>query len=155
GSKPFESSSHQVGGDAFMFTIFSDEYDPRSSEAKSRRDFLNRLHKDFRGRYTVKVGDVWYALIGQVEDRKLYAVRYQAIGGRVVTSRVEAPVLAEEVMNDWRNADAEALKTSLMVDIHAAAAASEPDASARYRANGALERLRLYFPNTYDALQGD
>ena len=113
GNKP---SGRQVGVDAFMFMYFSDEYD-------SRVPHLIRGHspreKDFTGRYTVKVADVCFVLIGQIVNRSLLAVRYQPSGGLVVNSPIEAPVLAEKVRKDWGNADAETLRQSLLEDIHA------------------------------------
>src|SRR6266446_5322149 len=82
-------SGSQVGVDAFMFMYFSDEYD-------SRVPHLIRgpspMEKDFSGRYTVKVADVCFVLIGQIVNRSLLAVRYQPSGGLVVNSPIEAPV---------------------------------------------------------------
>jgi hypothetical protein len=57
----------------------------------------------------------------------------------------------------WGRADADTLKASLLTDIHAA---NHPKriSKAEYTdgfVNPALERLRLYFPDTYAALEGD
>ena len=153
GNKPKESSSNQVGVDTFMFTLFSDEYDPRVIGGQAGKTFPNSLEKAFQGRYTIKVGDVCFALIGQIVNRQLYAARYQPSGGLVVNSPVEVPALAAQVLNDWQNVDADALRAFFIADIRAAA---KPNAEAftRDRVNGALARLRLYFPDAYGALQG-
>jgi hypothetical protein len=147
-------SGTQVGVDAFMFMYFSDEYD-------SRVPHLIRgpspMEKDFSGRYTVKVADVCFVIIGQIVNRSLLAVRYQPSGGLVVNSPIEAPVLAEKVKQDWGNADAETLRRSLLEDIHAT---NRPKQITRAGyterfVNPALERLRFYFPDAYGALKGD
>jgi hypothetical protein len=151
GNKP---SGSQVGVDAFTFMYFSDEYD-------SRVPHLIRgpspMEKDFSGRYTVKVADVCFVLIGQIVNRSLLAVRYQPSGGLVVNSPIEAPVLAEKVRKDWDNADAETLRQSLLEDIHAT---NRPKQITRTGyterfVNPALERLRFYFPDTYNTLEGN
>ncbi len=147
-------SGRQVGADAFMFMYFSDEYD-------SRVPHLIRgpspMEKDFTGRYTVKVADVCFVLIGQIVNRSLLAVRYQPSGGLVVNSPIEAPVLAEKVRKDWGNADAETLRQSLLEDIHATnrpKQITQAGYTERF-VNPALERLRFYFPDAYGALKGN
>lgn len=146
GNKP---SGRQVGVDAFMFMYFSDEYDPRVPQSKREH---RPMEKDFNGRYTVKVADVCYVLIGQIVNRRLLAVRYQPSGGLVVNSPIEAPVLAQEVRNDWGDADSETLRQSLLQDIHAT---NYPKQISDRFVNSALERLRFYFPDTYNTLRGD
>jgi hypothetical protein len=157
GNDESPGSSHQVGVDYFDFSYFSDEYDPRVRTFVDDKELQRRpqpMEKNFRGRYTVKVGDVCYVLIGQVVNRRLLAVRYQPSAGLVVNSPIEAPALAEKVRNDWGNAGAEILKASLLADIHPA---REPNGiwQAEYTINPALKRLRLYFPDTYNSLEGD
>jgi hypothetical protein len=75
----------------------------------------------------------------------------------VVNSPIEAPALAERVRSDWGNVDAEILRASLLADIHAAnqpRRISRADYTRRF-VNPALERLRLYCPETYASLDGD
>jgi len=147
-----QPSGMQVGMDAFMFMYFSDEYDsrvPHSIRGPSP------MEKKFSGRYTVKVADVCFALIGQIVNRSLLAVRYQPSGGLVVNSPIEAPVLAEKVRKDWGDADAGILRQSLLEDIHAT---NRPKQITRAGytgrfANFALERLRFYFPDAYGRLK--
>jgi hypothetical protein len=154
------TSGRQLGVDAFMFTVFSDEYDSRLHRWFDEKELdtpPQTMAKDFHGRYTVKVGDVCYLLIGQIVNRQLFAVRYQPSAGLVVNSPIEAPALVEKVKNDWGDTDAEALKASLLADIH------RTDYPKRLGAvgftegviNPALQRLRFYFPDTYNALEGN
>jgi hypothetical protein len=157
GNKP---SGRQVGVDAFMFMFFSDEYDPRVPRWFSEEEWKTGpqpMQRNFEGRYTVKVGDVCYVLIGQIVNRRLLAVRYQPSAGLVVNSAIEAPVLVERVRNDWGNADADYLRQSLLEDIHATNHPKRisPAEYTRRFVNPALERLRFYFPDTYNVLQGD
>lgn len=157
GNKP---SGRQIGVDVFMFMYFSDEYDPRVPhwfDVQESKKGPWPMERSFQGRYTVKVGDVCYVLIGQIVNRHLFAVRYQPSAGLVVNSPIEAPVLVEKVKGDWGNADAEMLKVSLLTDIHAAnhpKRISKAEYTDRF-VNPALQRLRLYFPDTYAALEGD
>lgn len=156
GNKP---SGRQVGVDAFMFMYFSDEYDPREAHWFSDEEWKSGprpMEKSFGGRYAVKVGDVCYVLIGQIVNRRLLAVRYQPSAGLVVNSPIEAPALVEKVRGDWGTADAEMLKGSLLTDIHAAnnpKRISKAEYTERF-VNPALQRLRLYFPDAYAALDG-
>jgi hypothetical protein len=147
----------QVGVDTFMFTYFSDEYDGhfhRWFDFDWKKNPPIHMEKPFKGRYTVKVGDICYVLIGQIVSRRLLAVRYQPSAQLVVNSPIEAPSLAEKVKSDWSNADSEILKASLLADIRR----SYDDKLMSYSSlviDPALERLRLYFPDTYNALKGD
>jgi hypothetical protein len=157
GNKP---SGRQIGVDAFAFMYFGDEYDPREPHWFSDKEWKSGprpMEKNFEGRYTVKVGDVCYVLIGQIVSRRLLAVRYQPSAGLVVNSPIEAPALVEKVKSDWGSADAEMLKASLLTDIHAANQPkwiSKAEYTERF-VNPALQRLRLYFPDSYAALEGD
>ena len=84
GNKP---SGRQVGVDAFMFMYFSDEFDPRVPHwfgDKEWKGGSRPMEKKFEGRYTVKVGDVCYVLIGQIVNRRLWAVRYEPSAGLVI-----------------------------------------------------------------------
>jgi len=149
-----DGHSHQVGVDAFWWTDFSDEYDPRSRRPSNEKmETKMPMMKEFQGRYTVKVADVCYTLIGQIVNRRLLAVRYQPSAGLMVNSPIEVPALAEEVRNDWGKADAEELRASLLADLRATSQ-SETYYTQRFN-NSALERLRLYFPDTYNGLEGD
>jgi hypothetical protein len=161
GNKDSDSSTHQVGVDYFWWTAFGEEYDPRlrhglaeeESKSQPRKSDLPNW-RNFQGRYTVRVGDVCYVLIGQIVNRHLLAVRYQASAGLVVNSPIETPALADQVRSDWGKADGEMLKASLLADIRVKNDQKGFD-QARYAINPALQRLRLYFPDTYNALQGD
>lgn len=127
-----------VGGDFFMFMYFSDEYD---SKTAAHGEGHARLEKNFDGKYTVRVGDICYALIGQIVNRDLLPIRYQPTAGLVVNSPLEAPVLIEEVQRDWGNIDAEGHEASLLADARAG--------SDLWKYGPALRRLRFYYPDEY------
>jgi hypothetical protein len=161
GNKDSDQSTHQVGVDYFWWTAFGEEYDPRLRNVLTEEDLKSQPRKsdlpewkNFQGRYTVKVGDVCYVLIGQIVSRHLLAVRYQPSAGLVVNSPIETPALAEKVRKDWGDADAEMLKASLLADIRVKNDQKGFNQSL-YAINPALQRLRLYFPDAYNALQGD
>jgi hypothetical protein len=134
------------GPGAFWWSAFSTEYDPKQRANRRASDWDENGPRPPSAGYTVKVGDVCYALIGEIVNRQLFAVRYQPSGGVVINSPLERPVLREEVEQDWRGATRADLEASLLADL---SAAQNP-----YLTRGALERLRFYFPATYDALSG-
>jgi hypothetical protein len=156
GNKP---SGKQVGVDAFMFMYFSDEYDPRVPQWWTDEEWKKGprpMERNFEGLYTVKVGDACYVLIGQIVNRRLLAVRYQPSAGLVVNSPIEAPVLVETVRNDWGRADAGDLRAALLEDIHATnqpKGVSQDEYTERF-VDPALARLRLYFLDAYNSLEG-
>lgn len=149
GSQEFPAGSTQqrtVGVNFFMFEYFSNEYDPRIRPSV-RPSAANYMMKGFSGRYTVKVGDVCYALIGQIVSRSLLPVRYQPSAGLVVNSPIQTPDLIARIKDDWGKADNETLKASLLADLRGGTQV--------YQCEPALVRLRFYYPDTYNQLQGD
>jgi hypothetical protein len=136
-------------GIPYMFEEYGDEYEPkRPVPPVSRPAYIDEMQKNgFRGTYTVKIGDVCFALIGQIVNRSLIAVRYQPSAGLIVNSPVQRPELAALVRADWNDADLETLRASLLSDIHAS--------KNRYQSKSALARLRFYFPDVYSQLAGD
>jgi hypothetical protein len=142
-----------VGGTFFMFQVFSDAYDPKIRTASMGGGMASLSHigddegaakamfdHSFDRAYTVKVGDVCYALIGQIVNRQFFAVRYQPTAGLVVSSPIESPVLIEAVTRDWGNIDAEGLKASFLNDARS---------SKTYFYEPALQHLKFYFPLEY------
>jgi hypothetical protein len=121
-----------------MFAYFSDEYDPRTLAPGERR---GGLEKKFEGKYTVRVGDVCYALIGQIVNRDLLPIRYQPTAGLVVNSPIEAPILVQEVRRDWNDIDAKEHMTSLLTDARVG--------KDLWEYGPALRRLRFYYPGEY------
>jgi hypothetical protein len=120
--------------------------------------------------YTIRVGDVCFILIGQIVNRRLTAARYQPTGFVFVNSPVEAPALAARVRADWSGVDTEGLKNALLADLRTPLRAAPPGYK-RYADDpltydqrqqlslgelydGALRRLRFYYPETYAALTG-
>jgi hypothetical protein len=127
-----------VGEDFFMFRYFSDEYDSKTLAPRVRGA---GLEKNFDGKYTVRVGDVCYALIGQIVNRNLLPIRYQPSAGLIVNSPIEAPVLIEEVKRDWADIDAKEHMASLLADARAG--------NDLWEYEPALRRLRFYYPDEY------
>jgi len=112
--------------------------------------------KTFATTYTLRVGDVCYALIGQIVNRGLQVLQNVPSVLLVVNSPIEAPVLIEQVKNDWGNADAETLKASLLADIDVADPKQFNEVMyVEFAVNPALQRLRAYFPDGYKSLAGN
>jgi len=141
----------------FTFEYFSDEYDPKvrpilrpgaiSGAARLARfasfdeETKDEFAHSFRGEYTVRVGDVCYALVGQIVNRWLLAVRYQPTAITVINSPIESPALIDAVKRDWGGIDSRGLMESLLTDVRAS------DSPLLY--GPALQRLRFYFPDEY------
>jgi hypothetical protein len=132
----------------FMFMEFHDEYDYKNYRGQARFATLSAAKLDDRprGDYVVKVGDVCYALIGQIVNRQLNALRYQPSGGVIINSPVEMPDLIGKTNKDWGLADNRALRESLIAD------ATNAGTYPRY-GQSALVRLRFYFPSDYQKLK--
>jgi hypothetical protein len=134
-----------IGEDFFMFRYFSDEYDPKTRLKKEPVHLRKTLEKNFDGGYTVKIGDVCYALIGQIVNRSLSPVRYQPTAGLVINSPIEAPALVERVKKDWGGLDVAAHKASLIADAQSG--------DQVWASGPALVRLRFYYPDDYKRLK--
>jgi hypothetical protein len=134
--------SHEVSVNFYRWMQYAEEYEPRTGHHPFER--APTLPPPAGG-YRVKVGDICFVLVGQIVNRHLDAVRYQASAGYVVNSPVVTPRLASWVRHDWAGANARELETSLLGDIRG------DDAGESF---GALERLRLYYPAAYNALSG-
>lgn len=133
-------------GKFFTFAYFDQEYHPRFNSAKPiAKDFPEDDSSDRWKRklpYTVTVGDVCYALVGQIPNRSLMPIRYQPTAGLVVNSPVKSKFLAQQVRKDWGGVTDKELLQSSLID-----AATEDQLS---HFNGALRRLRFYFPEEYE-----
>ncbi|MFZ1159194.1 MAG: hypothetical protein WAO10_15530, partial [Candidatus Sulfotelmatobacter sp.] len=149
----------EVGGYPHVFSgkVFGYEYDPRLRDPQpTPLGFFHWTQRGFASTYTLRVGDVCFALIGQIVNRHLSAVRLQPSGFLVVNSPIEVPDLLDMVKSDWGSGDAETVKASLLADIHGANSlvGFRQDAYIEWVANPALRRLKLYFPEDYRALPG-
>jgi hypothetical protein len=146
------------GGVIFGDQYFSNEYDPRHRKKDAYCGFRKCTKKEFDNKYTVRVGDICYALVGQIVGRNLGAVEYQPTMILVVNSPIESPWLIKQVKKDWGSIDEKGLKASLMADLHDAnrlriQADAEPVALP-YFYRPSLVRLRFYFPDAYANLKG-
>lgn len=133
------------GNDAFAAELFQTEFEPRVSHDRGKMQW-HGASKEFNGPYLVRVGDVCYALVGQIVNRHLTAVRYQPSAIIIVNSPIQMPELAQKTEADWQGVTADQLRTSLTDDFH--------DAPNFFLADDALRRLRFYFPDTYAGLSG-
>jgi hypothetical protein len=127
-----------AGGEIIEWAYFSDEYDPKD---RSTHDRDNSKKGPVDPRYTVRVGDVCYALVGQIVNRALLPVHYQPTGGMVINSPIEEPLLISQLKRDWNDIDSKAHMESLVADAKAG------DHVWFY--GPALQRLRFYYPNDY------
>ena len=150
-----------VGGfGVFGAKWFGDEYSPRIRDSQPSGLDPSWTPKSFTT-YTLRVGDICYALIGQIVNRRLQTLQPIPSGLLQVNSPLMAPVLIEKIGKDWGKGEAETLKASLMADIHGTSGpfqnihTEQEDLYTKIVVNPALRRLRLYFPDTYNALAGD
>jgi hypothetical protein len=145
----------------YMAQYYSDEYDARDRTVPFIACGAGRSCEDspsFEGRYTLRVSDICFALIGQIVNRRLNAVRYQPTAILMVNSPIETPLLAERVRRDWAGIDAGSLKPALLSDLHrdhfGAADAEDEKHALENTWDGALRRLRFYYPDAYAGLTG-
>jgi hypothetical protein len=143
-------------GDGNMWLIggpgFNTEYDARHRtsprlmplEDCSKSHCATGVFPD--GTYVVRVGDVCYALIGQIVNRFLIAVRYQPSGFIFINSPIEAPILVDRIKEDWGELDAAGHEASLLSDIR--------EGKNQWDWAPALARLRFYYPSAYASLSG-
>jgi hypothetical protein len=150
-----------VGGfGVFGAKWFGDEYSPRIRDSQPSGLDPSWTPKSFTT-YTLRVGDICYALIGQIVNSQLQTLQPIPSGLLQVNSPLMAPVLIEKIGKDWGNGEAETLKASLMADIHGTSGpfqnihTEQEDLYTKIVVNPALRRLRLYFPDSYNALAGD
>jgi tetratricopeptide (TPR) repeat protein len=147
-------------GVVFRVKLLRREYDPRKSLPPKDAVPKTYLLPD----YTVKIADVCYVLIGQIVNRRLFAV-YQrtvpqqvgspATGILLVNSPIEEPSLIAQLKSDWEGLDARDHEESLVSDIMAQEGASDTRTGPKlFRADAALRRLRYYYPARYAGLDG-
>ncbi len=143
-------------GGVWEYKVFGYEYSPRVLDSQPRLGQAPWTQKTFTTTYTLRVGDVCYGLIGQIVNRRLQVLQNVPSGFLVVNSPIEAPILIDEVKNDWGNADAETLKASLLEDTDVADPKQFNEIMhVKFVANPALQRLRAYFPDAYKSLAGN
>ncbi len=143
-ARPTKLTVRGIGVATFGGEYFGDEYDGKD-QSPQKRHCRPCLEKWINGPYTVRIGDVCFALVGQIVNRQLLALRYQPTAITVINSPIEAPELVERVKEDWSNISADGLRASLLSDLR----------GADERLSGsAFARLRLYYPATYGDLRG-
>ena len=118
-----------------MWSQMAEEYDPRNGKRTGWDASPGSALP-----YKVKVGDVCFALVGQIVGRELLPIRYQPTGGMIINSPVEKPELAKKVRADWTGLTADDFRLQLLKDAKAGQLATNPCP---------LARLRYYFPEEY------
>src|SRR5215471_14806767 len=140
-----DPSANPIGLAFFGGQYFGSEYAPKTIARRQFDPNAFNLGTSFTNQYTLKVGDIFYSLIGQIVKRSLSAVRYEPTALLIVNSPVQTPGLAAKVKADWGGATATDLRESLLADLHGPYdSLYEP----------ALVRLRIYFPEVYAGLTG-
>jgi hypothetical protein len=134
-----------ISKDSTMWRYFSDEYDPKTRPNRQKPHPRENIEKHFDGGYPVKIGDVCYALIGQIVNRNLRPVHYQPTLGLVINSPIEAPALIKRVKKDWGGVGVAAHKASLIADAQSG--------DQVWDFGPALVRLRFYYPDDYKRLK--
>src|SRR5262249_41342469 len=124
-----------------MAMWFSDEYDPRYRDPKRQPPGVNRVGfcstRDVE-HYTLRVGDLCFAVVGRIVNRGLTPVRYQPTMCLVINSPVQAPALAQAVRRDWAGLTEDGHRRALITDIL--------NTPSPYDQPAALRRLYDYYP---------
>jgi len=135
---------------------FSNELwgNPANTTEKAAVDVLPK--RDWNGEtmssYTVKVGDVCFAIIGQIVGRNYQAVRYQPTAIVIINSPVQDRALAKQVRSIWSGANpAQHLLDSLLIDYSTEGISDGNSLDKSYSVasefqTGAAMRLLYYFP---------
>lgn len=123
---------------------FKKEYDPKAPQKDSSAYLGDDEEKAISESHTIKVGEVCFAIIGQIVNRRLYAVRYQPTAITYINSPCEFPELAAKVRKDWEKVTPAEHEASLISD-----AKSEDG----WVDEEALRRIRFYYPVAYQRLK--
>jgi hypothetical protein len=106
--------------------------------------------EDLAEPYKIKVGDICFAVIGQIVGRGYVPVRYQPSGGLVVTSPIESPEIARTIRRIWGGANPRRrLLESLLLDYQTRALSGLPSpewSTASSLQEKSAPRLLYYYP---------
>jgi len=146
-----------IGKDNSIFTVmyFSNELDGNPTNSVEQKATASLPKRDWNGEtmdsYTVKVGDVCFAIIGEIVGRNYLAVRYQMTAIVIINSPVHDSELAKQVRAIWSSTNAaQSLLNSLLLD-YSTKIISGGNALNRWQVGnglqtGAAMRLLYYFP---------
>ncbi len=146
---------------------FGDNYDPRVREGASSPTGVNtgeRIPLDGRGTYTFRVGELCYAILGQIVNRDLRAVRCEGeeatiFSGRrssnpgdwfkTIDSPIVRPALAAAARADWGGIALQAHADSLADDFqHPVTKRPKSQfVAGKISDDGALARTLFYYPS--------
>jgi len=106
-----------------IFTVmyFSNEMPGNPTNTLEQTAIASLPNRDWKGEtmthYTVKVGDVCFAIIGQIVGRTYLAVRYQPTAIVIINSTASDTLLTKEVRSVWSSTNAtQRLLDSLLFD---------------------------------------
>ncbi|MBW3538706.1 MAG: hypothetical protein KY476_00400 [Planctomycetes bacterium] len=124
----------------------SNGYDPRYDETDRQPAGVTTRWYEAGGEdiehHTVTVGDLCYAMVGQIVNRDLAPFQYGGSNWLDVHSPVAVPALAAAVRKDWGGLVPAEHRRSLIED----AWAVHPDPWGSARVSGAVQRLCFYYP---------
>lgn len=100
---------------------------------------------DFSGTYTVKVGDICFAVVGQITGLPYVPIRYQPTAGLVINSPIESPILRKRIRQDWHGIKSNEFIKFLENRIL--------NTTREYEGIPFLKRLRFYYNEAYENLR--
>lgn len=122
----------------------SDEYDAKPPPGKHRAADVNTGKKAFlKEPYAFRVGDLCYAAIGQIVNRRFDIARSQHRFGMVINSPPATPELAAAIKLQWAGLTADEHRQSLIVDCLDTRPYTDWDA---------WQRLHFYYPDQAEAI---
>jgi hypothetical protein len=126
-----------IGG---MHMMDEYDYNPQTTKAEPPGVDLGAFMPDSSAitEYVVKIGDLCFAAIGQIVNRRFDAVRYPPTGIIIVNSPVQCVALREAVRREWGSLGLERHLETLIQDVR------QPDCEDRR--DGAIKRLAYYDP---------
>jgi hypothetical protein len=137
---------------------FSNELDGNPTNSVEQKAIASLPKRDWNGEtmdsYSVKVGDVCFAIIGEIVGRNYLAVRYQMTAIVIINSPVHDSELAKQVRAIWASTNAaQSLLDSLLLD-YSTGIISRGNALDRWQVGNGLQtsaamRLLYYFPQEW------
>ncbi|MGB8371126.1 MAG: hypothetical protein ACLPYZ_18340 [Limisphaerales bacterium] len=147
-----------IGKANSIFTVmyFSNELDSNPANSIEQKAVASLPKRDWKGEtldsYTVKVGDICFAIVGQIVGRNYLAVRYQPTAIVIINSPVHDSELAKQVRAIWSSTNAaQGLLDSLLFDYSTEGVFNGESLDGWGVASGlqtkAAMRLLYYFPH--------
>ena len=121
-TKLLVAGNHYPTGSRFGGQFFNEEYDSKDFNVKKLLAGVHRINAESPGEdtfdeYRIRIGDLCYAALGQIVNRRLNAARYQQSGITYVNSPVRTPTLAAAARADWQGVTATEFTAYLVRDL--------------------------------------